>query len=85
MGQVRLIHTVSVNDMRFVNNNQRPFTDLPLGRELELIQDTWQQSDEILVATSDDPHDNAWIKKDCVTFLDLWHQAPTQLQLRVSN
>lgn len=71
MGQVRLIHTVSVNNMRFVNDNLRPFTILPQGRELELIQDPGQQSDEILVATSDDPSDNAWIKKDRVTFLDL--------------
>ncbi|MCH7492651.1 hypothetical protein IID19_03640 [Patescibacteria group bacterium] len=71
MGQVRLIHTISLADMHFVNNNQRPFTTLLQGEILDLLSDHGPQSDEILVATSDDPADNARIKKKHVTFLDL--------------
>ena len=71
MGQVRLIHTISLADMHFVNNNQRPFTTLPQGKILDLLSDHGPQSDEILVATSDDSADNARIKKKHVTFLDL--------------
>jgi hypothetical protein len=69
--KIILKQNVPASQIRFVVPRSRGDIKLSQNNEFTVVQDLGQDATEILIQTSDNPQDNAWIPIECVHFPEL--------------